>query len=153
MASISAGAAQSGRKALNPSIALVPFLDLLLCCVMFLLVTAVWNDLGGLSSTQAGPGPSAEWHDQAPRIRLFLAVRAAGYELGSSAGERRWIERGDPKLLREALLAQRALDTARPQPLTLTADDGVSYQELVSAMDCAVGVGFAAIEVSDHVPL
>jgi biopolymer transport protein ExbD len=152
MASISASAAQSGRKALNPSIALVPFLDLLLCCVMFLLVTVVWNDLGRLRTTQHGPGASADPHAMAPRITFFLAVRATGYELGSSAGERRWIERGDPQLLRSALVAQRALDT-EPQPLTLTADDGVSYQELVAAMDCAVGAGFSAIDVSDHTPL
>jgi biopolymer transport protein ExbD len=47
MASISTKAHGGGRKSLNPSIALVPpFIDLLLCCVMFLLVTAVWNDLG-----------------------------------------------------------------------------------------------------------
>ena len=43
MAAIDSGGGESGKKAVNQEIPLIPFIDLLLCCVMFLLATAVWN--------------------------------------------------------------------------------------------------------------
>jgi biopolymer transport protein ExbD len=146
MASISTGA-HGGRKALNPSIALVPFLDLLLCCVMFLLVTAVWNDLGRITTAQHGPSPHV--YDAAPRIESFLAVRTNGFELGSNVGDRQWIPRDNPMLLRQALEA-RAAAADGEACLTVSADDDVSYQELVSAMDQALSAGFHGLDVSDR---
>ena len=37
---------KSGKKALDATINLVPFIDLLSCCIAFLLITAVWTELG-----------------------------------------------------------------------------------------------------------
>ena len=49
MASISTGGGDGhGKKSVDAEIPLIPFIDLLLCCVMFLLVTAVWNKLDAL---------------------------------------------------------------------------------------------------------
>ena len=45
MGGISVGEGHGGKKSVDSEIPLVPFIDLLLCCVMFLLVTAVWNRL------------------------------------------------------------------------------------------------------------
>jgi biopolymer transport protein ExbD len=41
MGGMSVGSGHAGKKSLDSDIPLVPFIDLLLCCVMFLLVTAV----------------------------------------------------------------------------------------------------------------
>jgi len=148
MASIAVGGAHSGRKTLNPDIALVPFLDLLLCCVMFLLVTAVWNQLGSVSVRQTVPGPSSE--PAPPRIVRYLAIHATGYELGSNAGERQWIAREDSAELQRALSAQRELAGADEGRLLLSAEDGVPYQDLVTAMDLAVGAGFDVLDVGER---
>ena len=48
MGGISVGGGHGGKKSVDSEIPLVPFIDLLLCCVMFLLVTAVWNRLARL---------------------------------------------------------------------------------------------------------
>ena len=37
---------KGGRKSLDAAINLVPFIDLLSCCISFLLITAVWVNLG-----------------------------------------------------------------------------------------------------------
>ena len=60
MATIDSGG-QGGRKSVDQEIPLVPFIDLLLCCVMFLLVTAVWAQLGEMPTTLPGgaDGPPA----------------------------------------------------------------------------------------------
>jgi biopolymer transport protein ExbD len=149
MASISTEAHGGGRKSLNPSIALVPFIDLLLCCVMFLLVTAVWNDLGRVNAAQHGPG-LYESHPS-PRLYSFLALRIDGFELGSTAGDRTWIPRDQPASLQEALRA-RAAASGVETVLMVSAEDGISYQELVGAMDDALSAGFDVLDVSDHMP-
>ena len=60
MATIQVGAGGHGKRAVDHEIPLIPFIDLLLCCVMFLLVTAVWNRLAQMSSPLETPGdPSA----------------------------------------------------------------------------------------------
>lgn len=149
MASISTEAHGGGRKSLNPSIALVPFIDLLLCCVMFLLVTAVWNDLGRVNAAQHGPRPYE--NDAPPRIQSFLALRMDGFELGTTMGDRLWIPRDNAASLQEALRA-RATVAGADTVLTVSAEDGVSYQELVGAMDDALSAGFDVLDVSDHIP-
>src|SRR6187397_2338548 len=77
MASIDTGSGSSRRKAVDATLPLVPFIDLLLCCVMFLLVTAVWNELAVLSVTQQVPGGTADQAELEP-LRLFLQLDAAG---------------------------------------------------------------------------
>jgi len=61
MASIDTGARGGGRKSVDSNIPLIPIIDLLLCCIMFLLVTAVWNALASVDVSQRVPGnPSAD---------------------------------------------------------------------------------------------
>lgn len=43
---------KGGKKALDASINLVPFIDLLSCCISFLLITAVWFDLRAVTVHQ-----------------------------------------------------------------------------------------------------
>ena len=59
MGGISVGGGHGGKKSVDSEIPLVPFIDLLLCCVMFLLVTAVWNQLARLNANQQQPGQNA----------------------------------------------------------------------------------------------
>ncbi len=53
MPSIDSGA-KRGRRTLDHSLPLVPFIDFLLCLVMFLLVTAAWSDWARLEAQAAG---------------------------------------------------------------------------------------------------
>jgi biopolymer transport protein ExbD len=147
MAMLSPMGSRSGRRALDLSIPLVPFLDLLLCCLMFLLVTAVWNQLGRIETAQRVPG-SGEVADVAERIRLMLAVRKDGYELASTLGERQWLDGYDADALMAALRTRSALGDQRWN-LTVSAEDGVAYEQLITAMDVALAAGFHAIDVSD----
>src|SRR2546430_3537368 len=52
-------AAKGGKKLLDAEINLVPFIDLLSCCISFLLITAVWTQIAGLQVASSGgpPGP------------------------------------------------------------------------------------------------
>lgn len=56
MAGIDVGG-HGGKKAVNHEIPLIPFIDFLLCLVMFLLVTAVWSQMARLNADARVPGP------------------------------------------------------------------------------------------------
>ena len=67
MGGISVGGGGGGKKSVDSEIPLVPFIDLLLCCVMFLLVTAVWNKLASMEAAAPQmPSPMGE-EDGDPR--------------------------------------------------------------------------------------
>src|SRR5882757_3289871 len=56
MAGIDVGGGH-GRRSVNQELPLVPFIDFLLCLVMFLLVTAVWSQMSRLNADAQVPGP------------------------------------------------------------------------------------------------
>ena len=127
-----------GRRAVDHEIPLVPFIDLLLCCVMFLLVTAVWNRLAALESTIDRPGdPHATTeYDGPPALRI--ALHANSIEVSSEAGERVSLTRDEHwSALREALQG-RATD----QDVDVVPDDGLAYAEVIAVMDVVIGEGF-----------
>ena len=151
MATIDLGSGGGKRKHVDANIPLIPFIDLLLCCVMFLLVTAVWNQLASHDAVQSVPGQHA---DEVPplALKLVLQVNAGGYVLSSTAGDRIEIPKAgdhyDRAGLCERLKIYRASDPNR-RDLTLSADDGVVYDALVQAMDAAAEEGFVAFSFSD----
>lgn len=147
------GGGHGGKKAVDSDIPLIPFIDLLLCCVMFLLVTAVWNQLARLDANQQQPGQQAP-NDPPPeeKIKVVLQVQAAGYTIASTAGDRIDIPKvGDAydiETLRDKLQERKRLEPNR-RDLVVAPEDGVQYQDVVAAMDTVVGEGFPEMSLSD----
>jgi biopolymer transport protein ExbD len=158
MASISAGGGHGGKKSVDHSIPLVPFIDLLLCCVMFLLVTAVWNQLARINANQQTPGqPQMDTPPpDEPQIKLILQVQNTGYVLATTAGERTAIPKNgdayDVEELVKKLKERRELEPNR-KDLTIAPEDGVTYENVVKAMDVVVGEGYEAMSLSDGAAL
>lgn len=158
MASISAGGGHGGKKSVDHSIPLVPFIDLLLCCVMFLLVTAVWNQLARINANQQQPGqPQMDTPPpEEPQIKLILQVQNTGYVLATTAGERTEIPKNgdafDVEELVKKLKERRELEPNR-KDLTIAPEDGVHYEDVVKAMDVVVGEGYEAMSLSDGAAL
>src|SRR5438105_14523806 len=76
---------KGGKKALDAEINLVPFIDLLSCCISFLLITAVWTQIAGLQVASSG-GPPEPQQRQEQTIDLKLLLTEKGYT--SSTPER-----------------------------------------------------------------
>lgn len=153
MAGISTGGG-GGKKSVDQDIPLVPFIDLLLCCVMFLLVTAVWNQLARLNASQEreGPAPTTAIEEQPPEpLRLVLQVHGSGYVLASSAGESIAIPKTgagyDVGGLRTRLASVHQLDPNR-HDITIAPEDGVRYEDVVNAMDAVVGADYPNVTIS-----
>lgn len=153
MGGISMGGGHGGKKALDSEIPLIPFIDLLLCCVMFLLVTAVWNQLARIEANQKTEGqPQEQTEPPPPKVKLILQVQASGYTLASSAGDRLSIPKQNDKYDVSELVA-KIQDRRRLEPnrkdIIVAPEDGVEYVDVVEAMDIVVGEGFPDMSLSD----
>jgi biopolymer transport protein ExbD len=153
MAGIDVGGGHGGKKSSNSEIPLVPFIDLLLCCVMFLLVTAVWNQLARIDANQQQPGQQAP--DQPPpeeKIKVVLQVKSTGYVISSTAGDHIDIPKVgdafDDEQLRTKLQERKRLEPNR-KDLVVAPEDGVLYAEVINAMDIVVGENFPDMSLSD----
>jgi biopolymer transport protein ExbD len=149
---VTLGPTPVGRKALDADLNLVPFIDLLVCCICFLLLTAAWTQLAqirGFQRPERVPGAGAV----PPPIatRLVLLVGDDGYTL-SAGPERLVIPRHgaayDLERLGRQLRAIRAGRSESPE-LTVAVEDGVPYRQLIVAMDVALQESFGEIRVSD----
>jgi biopolymer transport protein ExbD len=147
------GGGHGGKKSVDSEIPLIPFIDLLLCCVMFLLVTAVWNQLAKLNANQQQPGQQAP-NEPPPeeKVKVILQVQASGFVLASTAGDRIEVpktgDQYDMEGLREKLQERKRLDPNR-KDLVVAPEDGVRYEDVVASMDMVVGEGFPDMSLSD----
>lgn len=154
MASIDSGGGHGGKKSMNQEIPLVPFIDLLLCCVMFLLATAVWNKLAQLEANSAAPGQSAPADAEPPeeQVRLYLQVLRDKYVVQATGSEPVEIAKNgdtyDRSALREELERQKTANPTRNDIIVQT-ENGVRYEDIIAAMDEAVGASFPTVTLQD----
>jgi len=137
---------RGGRKALDAAINLVPFIDLLSCCISFLLITAVWTQVASMK-VEGRESACADCDTLNPPRVPRLVVAPSGYSFQSGAGDSVDIPRAaggyDRRRLAEVLHGQPGADKA----LDLRVDDGVRYEEIVQTMDVAKMAGFGAVSV------
>ena len=144
--------APGGRKALDAAMNLVPFIDLLSCCISFLLITAVWTQVSTLevSPSPAG-GVQEEQRPAMSALRLTLVVDESGYLLSRSTGQHEAIPRRDGALDRlklAALLRGARGEQAELRDLEIRAADAIAYDEIVGTMDTALGERFVGLTLN-----
>ena len=136
------GGGKGGKKPVDSEVNMIPFIDLLVCCISFLIITAVWSQLERLNATQQSPGQASQQDPpQEERIRLFLQINDAGYTLADTAGTRIPIPKAggryDTNRLGNELRNVKRQDPNR-KDLIVTPEDGVRYEDIIAAMDVAL---------------
>jgi biopolymer transport protein ExbD len=136
---------KGGKKPLDAELNLVPFIDLLSCCISFLLITAVWTQIAGLQVASSG-GPPDQQQQQENTIDVKLLLSDKGYSLtmagaqidipkvngkdGAPAFDKKTLEE-KLKTLKQSLPAQSAI--------TVQPEDMVAYSDLVETVDACMG--------------
>ena len=138
---------KGGKKALDAEINLVPFIDLLSCCISFLLITAVWTQIAGLQVASSG-GPPEPQQKQEQTVDLKLLLTEKGYQLtmpGAAVEIPKVAVAGpsgqlafDRRTLADKL---RTLKVSLPDQsaITVQPEDAVAYDDLVSTVDICLG--------------
>lgn len=148
MASIGSEGSRGGKRNLNAEINLVPFIDLLSMCICFLLMTAVWIQIGSMQVKQShgtdapsdgvydlqvefkGPNSVAMFLNKNGKSFKKAVLEAADFSaLTTSIDQnvKKWLETIAPAKGKESG-AQVTTAMIRPAP-------GVPYGSMVAAMD------------------
>ena len=151
------GGGKKKKKSLDAVINVVPAIDLLSCCITFLLYTAVWTQISRLQVMQLGTGAPEPTTEQKQTLLVTLAMGERGFNLSTSSGNSVDI----PTLGRDAdgkiRFDLKALGTQLKQlkgsypdaaAITVQAEDTISYGDLVQVIDSAIGAGLVSVSVS-----
>lgn len=129
-----------GRKT-NAELNLVPFIDLLSCCITFLIATAVWIELSSMPVDQALSDPNQPPpppQDPPPPPPLTVHVRSDGVWIGRKVEEGRNFsvvgESYDWTGIETEIETDRRNYPDEVQVVIVT-DDGVEYQHMIHALD------------------
>jgi biopolymer transport protein ExbD len=153
---IDVGGGKGGKKSLDTSINLTPFIDLMAVTISFLIMTAVWTQVGRLQVSQAGGSSEEsppEEQEKAKTVQLTLLVTPAELRLTADQNEFDPIplERNDKGRADLSKLIARLKELKQQFPdqaaITLQTDDKVRYEDLVRIIDECVGAGMPQVSV------
>jgi biopolymer transport protein TolR len=145
---------KGGKKNLDAALNLVPFIDVMAVTIIFLIMSAVWTQLGRLQVSQSGQNASEE-NTPPPTtqpITMLITEKELKLSVGGSALDPIPVitdEKGKLDVVK--LIAKLAeLKTAQPEQnaITLQTEDSVKYDILVQLIDTCVGNKFPSISVS-----
>ncbi|SRR6266511_60432 len=145
---------KAGKKPLDASINLVPFIDLLSCCISFLLITAVWTQLARMDVSQKGQGAAGAENEKPPEptVSLTLFINKDGYTFAKSTGESTDIpKKGEEYDYTKLADTLKDAKTAYPDKndIQVKSDDDVIYNNIVRTMDIVLSSKFPDVSLSD----
>ncbi len=137
-----------GRRATDSQINMVPMIDLLISCIAFLLMTAVWIKTGALQAAQPRSVPNDQPPQDTPQDQLKIVITPTGLRVGTNAADMRDIAHNPQRFTDlEAALRQRLATNQQNREVWLQPDSAVQYQEIIRVMDTVYGVyGSAAAQ-------
>lgn len=129
-----------GRKGVDAELNLIPFIDLLSCCILFLLMTAVWVHISKMSAFSQPSGEATISHSEVSSIteakekRDFdVLIRTTGVEIldnGKSLGQFKIDD------FKETLIHLKQILNKTPNPkISMRAADDVIYENVIKVLD------------------
>ena len=145
---------KGGKKPLDASINLVPFIDLLSCCISFLLITAVWTQLARMDVQQKGQSSAGASDEKPPEnvVQLTLFIDKDGYTFAKSTGENTPIpKKGEDYDYAKLADTLKDAKTAYPDKndVTVKSDDDVVYNNIIKTIDVVLSQKFPDVSLSD----
>jgi biopolymer transport protein TolR len=141
---------KGGKKSLDAALNLVPFIDLMAVTIVFLIMSAVWTQLGRLQVSQAGQSDTGD-PPVTPSLPITLLITEKDLKLtvGGSQLDPLPVTRDDKGRLEidKLLVKLRELKTQQPEQsaITLSTEDSVRYEDLVRLIDAVVQDGTAPL--------
>lgn len=145
---------KGGKKPLDTAINLVPFIDLMAVTIAFLIMTAVWTQIGRLQVSQSG-NSSTEAEppkDPLPPVTVLISDKELKVTLGGQPFDPIPVTRlANNKIDLTKLVAKlKEIKTQYPDQMvvTLQTEDAVRYDDLVGIIDQCIGAQFPSVSVA-----
>lgn len=130
---------KGGKKSVDAQINMVPMIDLLVSCIAFLLMTAVWVQSGQLRAQQPGnPNSDAPPPQETPPEQLKVQISPTGLRVGVSAADMRDIPMNGEHPNYDELanvLRTRLQANQQNREVWLQPDSTVEYDKIIRVMD------------------
>ena len=128
------------RKAVDAELNLIPFIDLLSVCVLFLLMTAVWVQISKMSAFSQPSGEATVRHSEVSSITEMregrdwdVLITTRGVQIkqgGKSLGTFR------PETIRETFEKYKSrLGDYKKAKVSVRASDSVVYENVITVLD------------------
>jgi len=128
-----------GRKGVDAELNLIPFIDLLSVCILFLLMTAVWVHISKMSAFSQPSGEATISHsevssiNQAREERDFdILVRPGGIEIKEDGRSLGSFDTANFELKIDEL---KSKFPTTPPKVSLRAADDVVYEDVIFVLD------------------
>jgi biopolymer transport protein ExbD len=151
---IGSGGGRGGKKPLDATINLVPFIDLMAVTISFLIMTAVWTQIGRLQVSQSGGAsdPQEQTEEKTLPVTLLITERELRLSAGPTAFEPIPVTRDAKGRLEMAKISERLKEVKaqlqNQSDITLQTDDAVRYEDLVRIIDGCIGAGLPNVSLS-----
>ncbi|MCU0699773.1 MAG: biopolymer transporter ExbD [Myxococcaceae bacterium] len=148
------GGGKGGKKPLDTNINLVPFIDLMAVTIVFLIMTAVWTQLGRLQVSQSGQSAQEEQpqENKPPPPSLLITEKELKLSVGGLQYDPIPIVKDEKGRLDLKKLLENLGKVKTEQPdqasITLQTEDNVLYEDLVRIIDACIGAQFPSVSVS-----
>lgn len=144
---------KGGKKALDAAINLVPYIDLLMTIMTFLIMTAVWTQIAMLEvqNAQSGPPDTPQEEPKDPIPPVMVLITETVLKIQEEGGEAREFPKGNEGFdLVGAKAVFDQLKQARPErvEVKMTAEDSVQYTDIIGVIDTATGAGLSGITLT-----
>jgi biopolymer transport protein TolR len=143
---------KGGKKPLDTAINLVPFIDLMAVTISFLIMTAVWTQIGRLQvSSGGGMGDPEQKEDKNVPVVLLITDKDLKLSAGGSTFDPIPFTRDGNGRLDLVKLISRLKEVKAQLPdqsnITLNTEDAVRYEDLVRVIDECIGAGMPNVSV------
>lgn len=130
------GGGGGGKKSVDANINMVPMIDLLVSCIAFLLMTAVWVQTGAVEAQQPRGAPSQPQDSPPePQEQLKIQIQQSGLRVGTNAADMRDLQ-GQQRFDELAnILRQRLQTNQQNREVWLQPDSVVHYEDIILVMD------------------
>lgn len=145
---------KGGKKPLDASLNLVPYIDLLMTIMTFLMMTAVWTQIAMLEVQNASGGqeatPEEEDKDKPKPILVLLTDRGVKIQEEANPDLREFPATGDGYDFAGITIELKRLKDMRPerQEVKVQSEDSVKYNNIVQIIDIATGLELKAMTLT-----
>ena len=145
---------KGGKKPLDAALNLVPYIDLLMTIMTFLMMTAVWTQIAMLEVQNASGGqeatPEEEDKDKPKPILVLLTDRGVKIQEEANPDLREFPATGDGYDFAGITIELKRLKDMRPErvEVKVQSEDSVKYNNIVQIIDIAAGLELKAMTLT-----
>jgi biopolymer transport protein ExbD len=143
---------KGGRKAVDSELNLIPFIDLLSVCILFLLMTAVWVQISKMSAFSQPTGQATVRHSEVSSINEMregrtwdVLIRTKGIEVRQN---RRSLGTYPAEGIEDVFVRlKKKLPNPEKAKVAVRAADDVVYDNVIIVLDALMAVNLTNVTI------